>query len=96
MLTLGGSKGAGTQGRETKTKSTKKKRRGGGHSDESDDETSTTSSSRVEQLDFMSIEEIVEVIKKHESAEDCEEEFLTLIAEHLYRYVNVKHVASWY
>ncbi|KAJ8315850.1 hypothetical protein KUTeg_008000 [Tegillarca granosa] len=80
--------GGGTQGREVKTKSVKKKGRAGGRDqrDDSDEEgTMSSSQGKEAEIFFMTIEEIEEKLKNQKELRDCPEEFLTEIAQHLYR-----------
>lgn len=73
------------QGRETKTKSTKKKYlRGKNDSeDEADDDVDTpapSAASGTVDLDFMSVEEISDVLKGQESLADAPDELLQELA----------------
>ncbi|XP_074653145.1 E3 UFM1-protein ligase 1-like isoform X2 [Tubulanus polymorphus] len=86
----GSSKGGGTQGRETKTKSVKKKGgkggRGGGDDDDENDDFSSSSSSRSRgnvEVEFLTVEQIEEQLMK--SLSECPSEFITEIAQQLYR-----------
>ncbi|KAB5533346.1 hypothetical protein PHYPO_G00130670 [Pangasianodon hypophthalmus] len=71
--------GGGGNAREIKTRKTKKKNR---REEESDDETATTQSKPAEP-EFLSVQEIVEVLEKRVC--DCPEETLELIAHELVR-----------
>uniref|UniRef100_A0A8B9Q6V7 E3 UFM1-protein ligase 1 n=1 Tax=Apteryx owenii TaxID=8824 RepID=A0A8B9Q6V7_APTOW len=74
--------GGGGNAREIKIKKTKKK---GRKDADSDEESQTTSTSRNKQPEFpfLSQEEIEDVLKTH--IEDCPEELITELAEHLIR-----------
>ncbi|XP_067150070.1 E3 UFM1-protein ligase 1 [Apteryx mantelli] len=74
--------GGGGNAREIKIKKTKKK---GRKDADSDEESQTTSTSRNKQPEFpfLSREEIEDVLKTH--IEDCPEELITELAEHLIR-----------
>ena len=83
-----GKAGGGTQGRESKTKSVKNKYkgRGGGRGDEgSDDETTPASRAGSTEINFLSVEEIEEQLKKDRMLEYCPEELVTELAQHVYR-----------
>ena len=83
---MGGKAGGGTQGREVKTKSTKKKGRGRGDRDDDDEEDEQVQSggrNKPLEFEFLSIEEIDEELTKR--LEECPAEFITEIAEQLYR-----------
>nr|XP_034332710.1 E3 UFM1-protein ligase 1 isoform X2 [Crassostrea gigas] len=77
--------GGGTQGREVKMKSTKKKymKGKGDQGGESDEE--EVSKSRGAEIQFMSVEEMVEELKKQPELRDCPEDFITEIATQIHR-----------
>ncbi|XP_036622407.1 E3 UFM1-protein ligase 1 isoform X2 [Trichosurus vulpecula] len=76
--------GGGGNAREIKIKKTKKK---GRKDDDSDDEAHSANTGRKKpEITFMSLEEVVDVLKKH--IKDGPEEFVTKFAEHLIRYLN--------
>nr|CAG4649980.1 EOG090X0267 [Sida crystallina] len=84
-----GKGGGGTQGRETKTKSTKKKYlRGKNDSDdEADDDNSVAGAnpSGSVDLEFLSVGEIGDVLKKQESLNDAPDDLINELANRLYR-----------
>lgn len=81
-----GKVGGGTQGRETKTRSTKKKYlKGKNDSDDEVEEDVTGTGSSAFELEFMSIDEIVQVLRKQESVADAPDEFFEEIAARLHR-----------
>lgn len=85
-MTTAGKSGGGTQGREVKTKSTKKK---GGRKDKADSDSEDETShkpSKVNDLEFMTPEELTEELAKMEKLRDCPEELREEIASQLYRY----------
>ena len=74
------------QGRETKTRSTKKKYlKGKNDSDDEVEEDVTGTGSSAFELEFMSIDEIVQVLRKQESVADAPDEFFEEIAARLHR-----------
>ncbi|MCL4129817.1 UNVERIFIED_CONTAM: hypothetical protein GTU68_031328 [Idotea baltica] len=85
----GGKSGGGTQGRETKTKSTKNKnkgRRGASHFSDDEDEANEASqkSNKMSEIEFLSEEEMKKEIEKEPELEDCPEELLDALVEHLF------------
>ena len=88
IYTGGGKSGGGTQGRESKTKATKKKymKGRGNQGDDSDDDTSVATSTKPGEIEFLSMDEIGEHLKKFEALAECDEEFIAEIATQLYRY----------
>nr|SVE84122.1 EOG090X0267 [Daphnia pulex] len=80
-----GKLGGGTQGRETKTRATKKKYGKGKNDsdDENEGDVVGTNSASLE-LEFMSIDEISNVLKKQENVSDAPDEFVEDIAARLY------------
>ena len=83
-----GKQGGGTQGRESKTKSVKKKYkagRGAAGDDGSDDDTVTSSKARTTEIEFLSVEEIEEELKKNEILSECPDDLISEIAQHLFR-----------
>ncbi|CAL1533609.1 unnamed protein product [Lymnaea stagnalis] len=90
--TAGSSKKEGTGGREVKMKSTKKKGRGRDVDEGSDEDVSALSSVKGKQqndgqqeLRFLSVREIEEVLKKQPNFKDCPSELITEIATKLLR-----------
>nr|SVE74987.1 EOG090X0267 [Daphnia dolichocephala] len=81
-----GKLGGGTQGRETKTKATKKKYQKGKNDSDDDDneEYAGGSSAGSSDLEFMSLDEISNVLRKQESLADAPDDFLEDIAGRLY------------
>ncbi|RXG61520.1 E3 UFM1-protein ligase 1 [Armadillidium vulgare] len=80
----GGKAGGGTQGRETKTKSTKNKK-GRRAARISDDEEELDSAAKGSgDIEFLSIDELQVEISKEPELEDCPEELLQEVANHLY------------
>lgn len=79
--------GGGTQGREIKTKAVKKKGyRGRDHDPESDEDISTAKpKSRSNEIEFMTLEEIEEVLRKDNSLLECPDELVSEIAQQLIR-----------
>ncbi|WAR06782.1 UFL1-like protein [Mya arenaria] len=76
----------GTQGREVKTKSLKKKsHRGRDEQDSDEEEVMSKPKSRSQEIEFMSMEEIEEVLRKDDSLEDCPPELISEIAQQLIR-----------
>lgn len=73
------------QGRETKTRATKKKYGKGKNDsdDENEGDVVGTNSASLE-LEFMSIEDISNVLKKQENVSDAPDEFVEDIATRLY------------
>jgi hypothetical protein len=73
------------QGRETKTRATKKKYGKGKNDsdDENEGDVVGTNSASLE-LEFMSIDEISNVLKKQENVSDAPDEFVEDIATRLY------------
>nr|CAG4636818.1 EOG090X0267 [Ceriodaphnia reticulata]SVE72800.1 EOG090X0267 [Ceriodaphnia reticulata] len=81
-----GKVGGGVQGRETKTRSTKKKYlKGKNDSDEEGEEEFAGSSSGNSELEFMSLDEISNVLRKQESVTDAPDELVEDIAARLYK-----------
>ncbi|ESO89369.1 hypothetical protein LOTGIDRAFT_229220 [Lottia gigantea] len=85
--------GGGTQGREIKTKSTKKKGGRGRDNDrggDSDDDNNKPS--QVEVIEFLSIEELSEIIRDQPFLRDCPEKLIKEIATQLYRPLNKEYL----
>nr|CAG4635980.1 EOG090X0267 [Eubosmina coregoni]SVE69664.1 EOG090X0267 [Eubosmina coregoni] len=81
-----GKVGGGTQGRETKTRSTKKKYlKGKNDSDDEGEEEFTSISSSSFDLEFMSIDEIVKVLREQESVSEAPDNFFEEIAARLHK-----------
>lgn len=77
-----------TQGRETKTRSTKKKYlKGKNDSDDDEEDNVVGTGSTSSELEFMSIDEISNVLKKQEKLADAPDEFTEDIAARLYKSV---------
>lgn len=89
MFTAGGGStksGGGTQGREIKTKSLKKKgNRGRDIDNDSDEEMTAKPKSRSTEIEFMTLEEIEEVLRKDDTLADCPDELVSEIAQQLIR-----------
>ena len=90
MYVLASKSGGGTQGREVKMKSTKKKyMKGAQHNtkdeDSDDNDVVSTTTNSKERLEFMTPTEIEHVLQG--VIKDCPEEFITEIAQQLYRSV---------
>nr|CAG4648518.1 EOG090X0267 [Polyphemus pediculus] len=87
-----GKLGGGTQGRETKTRATKKKYlRGKNDSDDEFDDDDTSAgygAGASSELDFMTVDEIADVLRKEEALLDAPEEFVTEIAARLFKTMN--------
>ncbi|XP_059145285.1 E3 UFM1-protein ligase 1-like [Physella acuta] len=86
----GTTKKEGTGGREVKTKSTKKKGRGREVDEGSDEEAAAPSKGKQasdgkQELRFMSVNEIEEVLKKQQNLKECPKELLSEIAVKLHR-----------
>ncbi|XP_053396897.1 E3 UFM1-protein ligase 1-like isoform X3 [Mercenaria mercenaria] len=78
--------GGGTQGREIKTKAVKKKGyKGRDHDNDSDEEMAAKPKSRSTEIEFMTLEEIADVLKKDVSLRDCPDELISEIAQQLIR-----------
>ncbi|NWS56846.1 UFL1 ligase, partial [Chunga burmeisteri] len=75
--------GGGGNAREIKIKKTKKKGRKDADSDDESQATSTGLSNKQPEFPFLSEEEIQDVLKTH--MQDCPEELITELAEHLIR-----------
>nr|CAG4641501.1 EOG090X0267 [Eurycercus lamellatus] len=81
-----GKVGGGVQGRETKTRATKKKYlKGKNDSDDEGEEEYGGASSSAFELEFMSLEEIRQVLRKQASLADAADEFLEEIAARLHK-----------
>ncbi|KAK3742853.1 hypothetical protein QZH41_015373, partial [Actinostola sp. cb2023] len=83
-----GSKGGGSVGgrggRETKTRKVKDKRYKGGKNEEADDSADFTErNTHSDELQFMNIEQITEILQNNNK--ECDEEFMTEVAGQLYR-----------
>lgn len=75
------------KGRETKTRSTKKKYlKGKNDSDDEGEEEFTSISSSSFDLEFMSIDEIVKVLREQESVSEAPDNFFEEIAARLHKY----------
>jgi len=88
--------GGGTQGREVKSKAVKSKfKRGGAKGGDSDDEDMTSSASSSshgqKMLNFLSVEEIVDVIEKLPEMEECIDVMKEEIAQRLHRPLRDKY-----
>jgi len=80
--------GGGTQGREIKTKAVKKKGGNRGRNDDidSDEEIGAAKPKpRAQEIEFLTLEEIEDVIRKNKSLEDCPDELVNEIATQLIR-----------
>lgn len=77
--------GGGTQGREVKMKSTKKKYMKGKGDQGGDSDEEDVSKSRGAEIQFMSVEEMVEELKQQPELRDCPEDFITEIATQIHR-----------
>ncbi len=89
-ILLGGSKGGGTQGRESKTRSTKKKYNRGHDADDSDDDTMVSPAARGDsRLEFMSLDEMEETLGRQSNLDGCPDDFLSELAQQLYRWGKV-------
>lgn len=78
--------GGGTQGREVKMKSTKKKYMKGKGDQGGDSDEEEVSKSRGAEIQFMSVEEMVEELKQQPELRDCPEDFITEIATQIHRW----------
>lgn len=88
---LGSTKsGGGTQGREVKMKATKKKYMKGRGDQGGDSDEEEVSRPRQQEIQFMSIEEISEVLKEQKELRDCPEDFITEIATQIHRWVEIR------
>lgn len=91
MASGGGKSGGGSQGREGKTKSVKKKGgRGQDRDEDSDDDSRVTlgpaaARGKMADIEFMSTEELSEVLQGAEKFKDCPEELINEMATQLYR-----------
>nr|XP_022294660.1 E3 UFM1-protein ligase 1-like isoform X1 [Crassostrea virginica] len=89
MVVKGSTKsGGGTQGREVKMKATKKKYMKGRGDQGGDSDEEEVSRPRQQEIQFMSIEEISEVLKEQKELRDCPEDFITEIATQIHRPLN--------
>ncbi|XP_050392394.1 E3 UFM1-protein ligase 1 [Patella vulgata] len=78
--------GGGTQGREIKTKSTKKKGGRGRDADKGDsDDDSKQSKSSQPEIEFMSVQELSDVIREQPFLRDCPERLVKEISTQLYK-----------
>lgn len=77
--------GGGTQGREVKMKATKKKYMKGKGDQGGDSDEEEMSKSRGAEVQFMSVEEMAEELKKQPELRDCPEDFITEIATQIHR-----------
>ena len=78
--------GGGTQGREIKTKAVKKKGyKGRDHDNDSDEEVVAKPKSRSTEIEFMTLEEIEDVLQKEDMLRDCPDELVSEIAQQLLR-----------
>ena len=80
--------GGGLQGREVKMKSTKKKYRGRDTEGENEDERGDGGGGgkqRLQELPFLSVDEIAEELTGGECLQNCPEELIQEIAERLHR-----------
>ena len=89
---IGGKTGGGTQGRETKTKSTKKKYQQGKNHDLDSDEENTIKSASKTELTLITVEEISKELRKDPNLTDIEE-LADELAAHLQLLLN-KHVTQ--
>ncbi|XP_062605346.1 E3 UFM1-protein ligase 1-like isoform X2 [Saccostrea cucullata] len=80
--------GGGTQGREVKMKATKKKYHKGRGDQGGDSDEEEVSRPRQAEIQFMSVEEIAEKLKKQPELRDCPEDFITEIATQIHRPLN--------
>lgn len=78
--------GGGTQGREVKMKATKKKYMKGKGDQGGDSDEEEMSKSRGAEVQFMSVEEMAEELKKQPELRDCPEDFITEIATQIHRW----------
>lgn len=78
--------GGGTQGREVKMKSTKKKYMKGKGDQGGDSDEEEVSKSRGAEIQFMSVEEMVEELKQQPELRDCPQDFITEIATQIHRW----------
>lgn len=78
--------GGGTQGREVKMKSTKKKYMKGKGDQGGDSDEEDVSKCRGAEIQFMSLEEMVEELKQQPELRDCPEDFITEIATQIHRW----------
>lgn len=86
---VGGAKGGGAQGRETKTKSLKKK--GGRGRMEDEEEESTVKKNRKQELEFLSVDELEEILQEKLQNADCPEELIADVARQIYRPLTQKY-----
>ncbi|XP_061176553.1 E3 UFM1-protein ligase 1-like [Saccostrea echinata] len=80
--------GGGTQGREVKMKATKKKYHKGRGDQGGDSDEEEVSRPRQTEVQFMSVEEITEELRKQPELRDCPEDFITEIATQIHRPLN--------
>lgn len=78
--------GGGTQGREVKMKATKKKYMKGKGDQGGDSDEEEVSKSRGVEIQFMSMEEMAEELKKQPELRDCPEDFIMEIATQIHRW----------
>nr|CAG4646077.1 EOG090X0267 [Macrothrix elegans] len=80
-----GKVGGGVQGRETKTKSTKKKYLKGKNESDDEDVDEPVSGPAAYELEFLSVDEIVKILRKQESLGDASDEIVEAIAVRLHK-----------
>lgn len=86
-----GASGAGSHGREVRTKAVKKKPRGGKDANDSDGDndddegSSAGGKAKADELEYLPVEAIEAKLKAHVTLKDAPSEMLTELAESLYR-----------